>query len=314
MGKCYNCGGEIVFRFIDGKPTPIHTNSSNGYCGNNQLKNNSDKSITFESFCTRTNCPQCGSLVFFLRHNGGSVWVDKLGIPWPKHACFDNSPEPKWIKQIREKSTPLNSPITGVVFSASITNKGIQLIVNGQKSTWYEVIIKSQNTSDFFIGKLLVIDQPSMKVIFSDFPTMDAISIDFIKNPQKYNTDLISKNPIAKKKSLKNNLKEIKAIGSQIDEDIQNVLTSASFYALVDKDTSLFDEIVDGLISTGVNIHAMMAWIFMVTGAIYENGKFNINSDYIQEFFGDSVVSSEVAKRHIEKFKSIKWTDISEED
>src|SRR5690606_13287777 len=42
----------------------------------------------WESFCRPTSCPHCGAVVFFLRHNGGSVWVDELGWPWPKHACF----------------------------------------------------------------------------------------------------------------------------------------------------------------------------------------------------------------------------------
>src|SRR5579883_2452996 len=36
-----------------------------------------------------TRCPECGADVYFIRHNGGSVWVDELGWPWPKHACFD---------------------------------------------------------------------------------------------------------------------------------------------------------------------------------------------------------------------------------
>lgn len=38
-----------------------------------------------ENFCRPTRCKQCGSEVFFLRHNGGSVWLDALGWPWPKH-------------------------------------------------------------------------------------------------------------------------------------------------------------------------------------------------------------------------------------
>jgi hypothetical protein len=42
-----------------------------------------------EDFCRTTNCPHCGADVFFIRHNGGSVWVDELGWPWPKHGCFD---------------------------------------------------------------------------------------------------------------------------------------------------------------------------------------------------------------------------------
>lgn len=35
-----------------------------------------------------TNCPRCRARVFFLRHNGGSVWLDEMGYPWPEHGCF----------------------------------------------------------------------------------------------------------------------------------------------------------------------------------------------------------------------------------
>lgn len=40
--------------------------------------------------CRPTTCPVCGASVFFVRHNGGSVWFDELGAPWQKHACFDD--------------------------------------------------------------------------------------------------------------------------------------------------------------------------------------------------------------------------------
>jgi len=37
-------------------------------------------------------CPVCESLVFFVRpRNGGAVWFDELGPPWPKHACMDQA-------------------------------------------------------------------------------------------------------------------------------------------------------------------------------------------------------------------------------
>lgn len=44
-----------------------------------------------DSCCYPTLCPKgCGNRVFFIRHNGGSVWVDPpLGWPWPVHGCFD---------------------------------------------------------------------------------------------------------------------------------------------------------------------------------------------------------------------------------
>ncbi len=46
----------------------------------------------FKDICYPTRCPIKGcEPVWFIRHNGGSVWVDELGWPWPKHACFDES-------------------------------------------------------------------------------------------------------------------------------------------------------------------------------------------------------------------------------
>jgi hypothetical protein len=36
-----------------------------------------------------TSCPICNQRCFFVRHNDGSVWLDSLGWPWPKHPCFD---------------------------------------------------------------------------------------------------------------------------------------------------------------------------------------------------------------------------------
>lgn len=44
----------------------------------------------FKDVCYPTRCPIKGcEPVWFIRHNGGSVWVDELGWPWTKHACFD---------------------------------------------------------------------------------------------------------------------------------------------------------------------------------------------------------------------------------
>jgi hypothetical protein len=40
-------------------------------------------------FTKPARCPKCGAGVFFIRHNGGSVWVDELGWPWPLHGCFE---------------------------------------------------------------------------------------------------------------------------------------------------------------------------------------------------------------------------------
>lgn len=54
-----------------------------------------------EKVCGRTHCPYCRADVYFVRHNNGSVWLDALGWPWPKHPCF-NSPDPSWILYFRK--------------------------------------------------------------------------------------------------------------------------------------------------------------------------------------------------------------------
>jgi hypothetical protein len=39
-------------------------------------------------------CPECKAAVYFIRPaNGGAVWFDDLGPPWPKHACMDSGPQ-----------------------------------------------------------------------------------------------------------------------------------------------------------------------------------------------------------------------------
>ena len=106
MPTCYKCGEEITFRYVDGICTPIHLT---GGCGdsfgmysfdnvNNDLyQQYSVQNNVFisnhanENFCRHTRCPICGVQVFFIRHNGGSVWVDELGWPWPKHDCFNDT-------------------------------------------------------------------------------------------------------------------------------------------------------------------------------------------------------------------------------
>lgn len=41
------------------------------------------------------SCPVCGAPVFFYQSpNGGRVFFDELGPPWPKHPCTDNSSRP----------------------------------------------------------------------------------------------------------------------------------------------------------------------------------------------------------------------------
>jgi hypothetical protein len=80
---CQFCGGEIVFRVIHGITTPLHIGDEK--CEGRRLYRKEQEGIVHS-----TRCPRCEASVFFLRHNGGSVWLDSVGWPWPKHPCFEN--------------------------------------------------------------------------------------------------------------------------------------------------------------------------------------------------------------------------------
>lgn len=90
---CYNCGGEIEFRYMGGRPVPIHV--SGGWCSGYSSGPSTPAASPFRSAISYVNpnahCPVCGKIVFYYQSpNGGRVFFDALGWPWPKHPCTDN--------------------------------------------------------------------------------------------------------------------------------------------------------------------------------------------------------------------------------
>ena len=75
------------------------------------------------SSCQISRCPKCGDPVFFIRHNGGAVWLDPpLSPPWFKHPCFDNIPtsgERSNLLPLNKSSKELRNCRIGVVSSAT---------------------------------------------------------------------------------------------------------------------------------------------------------------------------------------------------
>lgn len=88
MSICSRCGNPVEFRYINGRCIPMHFEG--GCIGSNSSVNDySGYNTCYESTSFSTNCPECGDRVFFIRHNGGCVWLDPpLGWPWYKHGCF----------------------------------------------------------------------------------------------------------------------------------------------------------------------------------------------------------------------------------
>jgi hypothetical protein len=93
MPICDRCGEEIEFRYMDGRPTPIHVNG--GWCEGSKVVVRSRNGKPFSSVESYTypnaGCPVCGANVFFYQNvHGSRVFFDDLGWPWPKHVCTDN--------------------------------------------------------------------------------------------------------------------------------------------------------------------------------------------------------------------------------
>ena len=92
MSTCSRCGNQIEFRYIGGVCIPLHTNGNCINSGTRKVNDYSGYKVSEKTCCFCTNCPQCGDEVHFIRHNGGSVWIDPpLGPPWSKHSCFENA-------------------------------------------------------------------------------------------------------------------------------------------------------------------------------------------------------------------------------
>ncbi|MBX9628706.1 MAG: hypothetical protein K2X82_33235 [Gemmataceae bacterium] len=61
--------------------------------------------------------------MFFVRHNGGSVWFDDLGGDWPKHGCFDTGPSYRRLRDRLVLPTP-----AGVSYSLGVITEVFELV------------------------------------------------------------------------------------------------------------------------------------------------------------------------------------------
>ena len=64
-------------------------------------------SRSYESYVNpNARCPECGKAVFFYQSpDGGRVFFEELGPPWPKHPCTDNTSIPNRIEASPISST-----------------------------------------------------------------------------------------------------------------------------------------------------------------------------------------------------------------
>ena len=78
-----------------------------------------------DDFSFQTSCPYCRASVYFVRHNGGSVWFNDLGWPWPKHACFYDDPnDAQFLRHLTEKVNICPNPLLGLTVETIVLNPG----------------------------------------------------------------------------------------------------------------------------------------------------------------------------------------------
>lgn len=171
MTACHHCGGDIIFRHVDGALTPIHLDGR-GCLGATAASARRFYREFRESCCHMTACPECGEEVYFIRYNGGCVWVNPpLGPPWPKHRCFDRPRPGRAAPAVSLISTSAdyrientNKVVIGVVQAAETTffGKGTVLATEYNNALHRRLYVSGSVTH--LAGKLVIINQ-SRRVI-----------------------------------------------------------------------------------------------------------------------------------------------------
>jgi len=167
VSVCSRCGKNIEFRYVDGVCTPLHfeggctadrSSSVNDYSGSRESK---------ESTCFLTECPDCGDSVYFIRYNGGSVWLDPpLGYPWYKHPClYSNAGSNKktLLDEIqnldiyKRKETGTNY-IIGIVKETCVEENKRYTDINFQTGKDESCALRLKYNAGFLLGRVCIRD------------------------------------------------------------------------------------------------------------------------------------------------------------
>ena len=167
--------------------------NNESFGGNNTYTNNQNRERfkSYKDITKKTSCPICKQPVYFIRHNGGSVYVDELGWPWPKHGCFDNSNVPKWYNNFYQVSKVKNEALTGVITEVSSKIGILLLFIDFGRIGKGKIEIDKTMLSDSIIGLLVLIKFTEKEIVFStNFGTKKILSLIFEfennKNKNKY--------------------------------------------------------------------------------------------------------------------------------
>lgn len=114
----------------------------------------------FDDFTRSTTCPICGAVVYFVRHNGGCVWLDSLGWPWPKHPCFDNSKE-VIFSTTKKELDKLKVDYFGIVIEATPDEKTTnhKFKIRCSNNEVIEALFECHGNAEDWIGQLVIVNK-----------------------------------------------------------------------------------------------------------------------------------------------------------
>lgn len=129
-----------------------------------------------DDFCAQATCRRCGASVFFIQHNGGSVVVDELGWPWPRHGCYSAASDPSWLSYMRAApaSTLVANSFVGIVAHArwlpSFNGQPsrIVLAVDGGANARKCVAVRGTNTAGYYLGCVALVNVEAATLVASN--------------------------------------------------------------------------------------------------------------------------------------------------
>jgi hypothetical protein len=119
----------------------------------------------FDDFTRSTTCPICGATVYFVRHNGGCVWLDSLGWPWPKHPCFDDPNEVVFLTTKTELDK-LKVDYFGIVIETGPNKKSdtYKFKIRCSNNKIVEALFEYHDNAKDWIGQLVIVNKGIINV------------------------------------------------------------------------------------------------------------------------------------------------------
>jgi hypothetical protein len=160
MATCDLCGRPITFRKQGGRAIPYHFDGTcSATVGSGSARTFSGLTQTKDRVCHLTRC-RCGASVFFIRHNGGSVWINPpLGRPWDEHECeFVVRPAKSLVERSYLKNRPTKGHRIGVVTETDVNPNGTTSLVSialGRSKPSKFVV---QNRAGFLAGHMVFLN------------------------------------------------------------------------------------------------------------------------------------------------------------